>query len=124
MNYTLKESRLESAIRNYFDELFDVSQIHWTHPYDYDEQTGEEGEDINRIEFYKGDYSEEDICFRWVACEYFLPDTPAKDICPEVVVEYNYSTILDGMFKELWHEPFRRWFIENFNLNVKTVATW
>jgi hypothetical protein len=28
---------------------------------------------------------------------------------------------LDGFFNDLWHEPFKKWIMENFDLPVKTV---
>jgi hypothetical protein len=56
MRYVITESRIEEAITDYLDELFDIENLNWTHPYDYDDETGEEGEDENRVEFYIGDY--------------------------------------------------------------------
>jgi hypothetical protein len=65
MKYIITESKFEKTIMNYFDELFDIENLNWTHPYDIlDDETGEEGEDENRIEFYIGDYNEDDTgCF-------------------------------------------------------------
>lgn len=115
---------MEESIYNYIDKMFDVDNINWSYPYEYDDETGEEGEDDNRIEFYVGDYEDEDVCFRWTNCEYFNKDSPAQDICPELAVESPYSGILDGYFGDLWHLPFMKWFTEKFDLPVKTVATW
>ena len=124
MKYVLKESQFQNAIFKYLDDLFPIEEINWTNPWEEDPDTGEEGEDPNRIEFYKGDFGDEDTCFRWSACEYFNPDSPAQDICPEVVVESPYDVQLNNYFGDLWHEPFKQWFKKNFNLSVKTIATW
>ena len=82
MKYVITESKLEETIMNYFDELFDIQDLHWTHPYEYDDESGEEGDDENRIEFYKGDYSDMDTCFRYYKCGYFNPGSPSQEICP------------------------------------------
>lgn len=63
MKYIITESKLEETITNYFYELFPVDNIHSTNPYEYDE-TGEEGHDETRVEFYIGDYGDEETCFR------------------------------------------------------------
>lgn len=120
MKYLITESKLEETIMNYFDELFDIQDLNWTHPYEYDDELGEEGDDENRIEFYKGDYSD-DTCFRYYKCGYFNPGSPAQEICPEVSVEHPYSATLTGYFGDMWQEPFKKWIKINFDLPVKTV---
>ena len=98
MKYVITESRLEETITNYFDEIFDVDNIHYTVPYEYNDDTGEEGDDDTRMEFYIGDYENDDTCFRWYSCDYFTPDSYAKDICPTVSLEYKYENTLNGFF--------------------------
>ena len=123
MKYIITESKLEETIMNYFDELFDIHNIHWSHPYEYDDETGEEGDDKNRILFYsEGD--EDGERFRWYGCEYFSYGSPAKDICPTVSVEYPYVNSLNGYFGDMWQEPFKKWVKLHFDLPVKTVEWW
>lgn len=124
MKYVITESRLNTAIYNYFDTLFDVANINWSYPYEYDDETGEESEDTNRIEFYKGDFSDEDVVFRWTDCDYFREGSHARSICPTVNVEYAYEKVLNGYFSNFWQEPFKEWFKNNFELPIKTVETW
>jgi len=50
-----------------------------------------------------------------------LFDVDKRDICPTVTVEYKYENILNGYFGDKWKEPFRKWFIRNFDEQVKTV---
>lgn len=121
MKYLITESKLEETIMNYFDELFDIQELNWTHPYEYDDEAGEEGDDENRIEFYKGDYSDMDTCFRYYKCGYFNANSPSQEICPEVSVEHPYSSTLTGYFGNMWQEPFKKWIKINFDLPVKTV---
>ena len=119
--YGINESKLDEFITNYLYELFDVDNIHYTVPYEYDDETGEEGDDDTRMEFYIGDYENDDTCFRWYDCEYFNSNSYAKDICPTVTVEYKYENILNGYFEDKWREPFRKWFIYVFDIPVKTI---
>lgn len=121
MKYVITESKLEETITNYLYELFDVNDINSTNPLEYDDDTEEEWEDENRIEFYIGDYGDEDTCFRWYDCNYFDEGSYARTICPTVSLEYEYENVLNGYFGDMWKEPFRKWFIENFELPVKTV---
>jgi len=121
MKYIITESRLETIITKFLDLLFNVDNIHYTVPYEYDDKTGEEGDDMTRMEFYIGDYENDETCFRWYDCEYFNQDSPARDICPTVTLEYKYENILNHYFGDTWKEPFKKWFIHNFGNPVKTV---
>ena len=122
MKYVITESRLEETIMNYLDEIFDIENLNWTHPYDYDDETEEEGEDENRIEFYIGDYEGDgEGCFRWYACDYFNEGSPAQDICPTISIESEYTTALNGYFGDKWQEPFKKWIDFHFDIPVKTV---
>ena len=125
MKYIISESRLQDAIYEYIDSMFDFSNINWTHPYDVDYETGEEGENPNLIEFYNGAYSDEDILFRYYECDYYNEDSYARTICPTVTLEYPYEQRLNSVFgNKLWNEPFKKWFENNFDLKVKTVEVW
>jgi len=120
MKYIITESKLDKTITNYLDGLFD--DINWTHPYDYDLDTGEEWDDINRVVFYIGDYEgEDDGCFYWYACDWFEPNSPASEKCPMVNIEPEYENQLNGYFGDRWHEPFKRWFTDNFGLPIETI---
>ena len=122
MKFIITESRLEENILYYINEIFDVNDIHSTNPLEWDEETGEEWEDENRVVFYIGDYEGEDEgCFYWYDCKYFIRDSPASKKCPLVSVEIEYKKQLDGYFGDMWHEPFKNWFMKNFDLPVKTV---
>jgi len=121
MKYVITESKLESAIITYLDEIFDVNDINWTYRYDYDDD-GFENEDENQIVFYVGDYNgEDDGCFMWYGCEYFDKGSKAKELCPIVQLEHPYDIKLNGYFDDKWHQPFKKWFTDNFKLPVKTI---
>jgi len=121
MRYIITESRIEEAVTDYLDELFDIENLNWTHPYYYHDETGEEGEYEDRIEFYIGDYSDLDTCFKWYDCDYFIEGSYGRKICPMVSIEPEYIRVLNGYFGNLWHEPFKRWFSLHFDLPVKAI---
>lgn len=125
MKYLISESRFEEFMFDYFDDLFQPEDINWMHPWGYNEhgeEDDEEGEDENRIQFYIGDYEEgENDCFKWYSCNYFRPGSPAQDICPTVAIDSPFDRRLNGYFGNTWQEPFKKWFIMNFDLPVKTV---
>jgi hypothetical protein len=123
MKYIITESRLEEYILHYINQLFDVNDINWTNPIEDDDETGEEWDDDNRVVFYVGDYEGEDGgCFYWYACDYFNPNNLYSKKCPMVTIELEYKKQLDGYFGDLWHEPFKKWFKEHFELPVKTIG--
>jgi hypothetical protein len=125
MKYIITESKLEQTIMNYFDEIFDVENIKYINPLEDDYETGEEWEDENRLEFYLGDYYDDDnSCFKWYDCGYFNDDSSAQNICPTVSVESPYVNSLNGYFGDMWQEPFKKWIKVNFDLPVKTIEWW
>lgn len=127
MKYIITESRLNDAIYDYINELFDVERISWSHPFDYFDNTDTEGEDPTRIEFFFGqqydEYSDNSL-FRYHSCEYFSEEGFAKNLCPILVIEGPYDEQLNKQFGKLWEEPFKKWFQEKFKLPVKTIQYW
>jgi hypothetical protein len=122
MKYIITESKLEETIINYLDELFDIQNLHHVSSYEYDNETGEEWEDDNRIVFYVGDYEgDDDGCFYWYSCDYFGPNSPVSEKCPIVGIEPKYENQLDGYFGNVWQEPFKKWVDLQFGLPVKTI---
>ncbi len=121
MKYIITESRLDQIVTEYLNELFPLDDVHYTNPNEYDDETGEDYDDDTRVEFYLGDYEDENTIFKWYDCEYFYPNSDAQTICPTVVVEHPYDDTLLAYFSDKWEEPFKKWFTENFNLPVKTV---
>jgi hypothetical protein len=122
MKYIIAESRLENIVIEYLNGMFDVSNVNYTNPIEYNHDTREEYEDETRVEFYLGDYEDgETTIFKWYDCGYFNPGSSAQDICPTVVIEHPYDDRLIAYFGDKWEEPFKKWFTENFDLPVKTV---
>lgn len=123
MKYTITESKLNQAITEYINQHFDVSDIHWTNPEVYDDNTGDTYDDHNIIEFYIGDYQGADEgCFTWYGCDYFDPNEHMAQKCPFLEIDSKHSYTLSGFFGDIWKEPFKKWFTEQFNLPVHTVS--
>lgn len=123
MKYVITESRLEESIIQYFNELFPIDDINYSHPWDYNSETEEEGDDENRIEFFLGDYEggDNDI-FRWYGCNYF--DEGVEVECPIVQLEYEYYYKLTSYFGDKWIGPFKTWFKQNIPfVEIKSVNT-
>lgn len=123
MKYIITESRLESTIVEYLNKVFPLDNVFSTSPTEYDYETGENYDDDTRVEFYLGDYENEDTVFRWYACEYFYENSDPRERCPIVTIEHPYDNNLDGFFGNKWEEPFKKWFTKNFDLPVKTVES-
>ena len=124
----LTESRRDRVMTEYFNELFDVSEMNWSHPVEYYENgegnyEGEEYVDTTRTKFYIGSEFDDDIIFYYYEDNYFSPESSMQDKSPLIVVEDEYKIKLDGYFGEKWHEPFKKWFKENFGLEIKTIDT-
>jgi hypothetical protein len=126
MKYTITEGRLNNAIIEYLNELYNVADINWVNPYQYDDDTGEEWEDNNIIDFYKGDYDgpyDSDFCFRWIGPEYYSKEGPIAlyKMSPILEVHENEGNTLNSYFGDKWRELFKKWFKENFELPIKTI---
>lgn len=120
MKYLLAESRIEVFIINYLYDMFDVNNMTWEHPIFYDDETGEEFEDNTTINFYsRGNYHFKH--FVWFNCEFFASNNP--DVCPAVRINSQYEDKLNGYFNDLWKEPFKKWFKDNFDLTVNVVIS-
>ena len=124
MKYIITESSLDKVIKKYLNDMFDSEDLNYVSPYDFDDETGEEGEDENHIIFYIGDYDEDNSAFEWYDCEYFYEDSPQRQnqTCPVVIVKHPYDDDLSDTFGEdSWQEAFKQWMMEKYDLPVTTV---
>jgi len=122
MKYVISESKLEQVIIEYISGLFPIDEINYTNPDVYDDEYEEVYEDENMVQFYLGNYDDgENNTFLWLGPEYFDKNSSARDRSPVVVVDHPYDDQLISYFNDQWEEPFKKWFMKNFNLPVKTV---
>jgi hypothetical protein len=107
--------------------MFPEDEVNYVAPYEYDDETGEEGEDECRMLFYLGDYEGDDEgIFRWYDECYWNTDTWQGEVqanrSPIVDIDEPYNTRLYGMFGDLFKEPFKIWFEERYGIKVKSVT--
>jgi len=114
MKYIITESKLEKAATDYINELFPIDNLHLKYIMDND------GE-IEAIKVYLGNTDDDSMCFRWYSAEYFVRGTSHREKSPMVAFDDKYLFSLNGYFGDAWHEPFKRWFTEYFNLPLKTI---
>ena len=103
------------------------NDIHYTYGYDDD------GNEVDyAIEFYVGDYDDDDTIFRWYSEDYWdieddthnLNSQKKKDESPILDVYDNNELIIgliDTFGSDLWKEPLIKWFEEKFDLPIKTL---
>jgi hypothetical protein len=117
----ITESRRDKVMTEYFNELFNVDEMNWSHPVEFEDF--DEYLDQSRTKFYNGYESDDDIVFYYYDETYFTPSSGMQDKSPLIVVEDEYKRSLDGYFGDSWHEPFKKWFKEKFGLEIKTIDT-
>jgi len=126
MKYLITESKLNSAIYEYIDELF-----HNGYNIRMEEAEDEDGDPIE----YAYDFIQENggfgFLFTWTGKEYYEKEGRENvtsfgkrwiDYAP--VVEISEDEIIDqlkGMFGDMWVPIFKKWFTDTFSLPVKTV---
>jgi len=128
MKYLITESKLNSAIYEYIDQLFHEGKKiemvkHTRHGNDTDEDVEVEVEGAYDF-FHKG---EPDL-FIWTGKEYY--DRPYnsslfdkwRELAPIVeIVAYEKVDVLNNMFGDLWRPIFIKWFEDLFSLSIKTL---
>jgi hypothetical protein len=125
MRIIITESKINTIISKYIDKMF--NDINYSYGYDDD------GNEVDyAIEFYVGDYDDDDTIFRWYSEDYWdieddthnLNSQKKKDESPILDVYDNNELIIgliDTFGSDLWKEPLIKWFEEKFDLSVKTL---
>jgi len=127
MKIIITEDRVYDLILKYINSMFDVDNIHWIYGSD------DWGNDVDyAISFYKGNFSDDENLFRWYGKDYFYSEemqNQNKEMIDEWVekspmLEFDNDgkkEQLDNLFGDRWHQPFKDWFQDNFDLPVKTI---
>lgn len=123
MKYILKESRLHNAMIKFFQKEINLDEIQSHHPIEENPDNGEEYEDTTKTIYYIGDFWEDDgELFRYYECEYFYENaSEMRKKCPILVLDDRILNTFNGMFDDLWVEPFRQWINNELDLNVKSI---
>ena len=116
MKYIITESKLNQTVKNYLNNTLDVENINWTH-------LSEDGVEQDAIEFYLGDYMDDETLFRLYGEDYWTVDSDfRKSLSPMLYIEdQGLSNTLEMYFNDKWKEGFKEWFVETFKLPVNTV---
>jgi len=117
---SINESRLENIITDYFDTIFNLAEINWTHPLVMNDDD-EEYEDTFRTLFYYGSEFDDDVVFRYYDKGYFREGSRGDMESPILFIEGSPGTTFNSYFGDKWHEPFKKWFKEYFGLDIKTI---
>lgn len=131
MKFIIKESKLDKFVIDFLNNTIDLNELNYFHPYDtYEDDNGDyvEGENPNVIDFYYGDYNEDDIIFRWYDKGYWtgqnvMGDRRRNESPILTFMDDAIPNNLNGMFGDNgeWHEGFKKWFRKNFNHDIKTI---
>jgi len=126
MKYLITESKLNSAIYEYIDQLFHegkkIEMVKHTRP---DDDTFEDVEVEGAYDFF---HKGKDDLFIWTGKEYY--DRPYnsslfdkwRELAPIVeIVAYEKVDVLNNMFGDLWRPIFIKWFEDLFSLSIKTL---
>jgi hypothetical protein len=111
MKYSITESKLESTIYAYINDLFE--DLHFTA---YEDDDGNEMD--SALNFYFGDYGDDERAFYWYDADYFDNDC---EWCPIAEFSSDLENKLNSLFDDKWHTPFKKWIQKKYNLKVKTI---
>jgi hypothetical protein len=131
MKFIIKESKLNKFVIDFLNNIIDLNELNYFHPYDtYEDDNGDyvKGKNPNVIDFYYGDYNEDDVIFRLYDKGYWtgqsiMGDKRRNESPILTFMNDNIPDNLNGMFGDNgeWHEGFKEWFRTNFNHNIKTI---
>jgi hypothetical protein len=126
MKIIITESKLYQAVIDYLNETYDVDNINWTYA------TDDWGNEIDGVLFYLGNFGDDENLFRWYDKGYWEVDELdyknneglKKLIGQSPILSFDDTdtfNTLNGYFGDKWHQPFKDWFLDNFNLPIKTI---
>ena len=126
MKYIIKESKLNSAIYEYIDNLF-----HNGYEIKMEVAEDEDGDPIEYAYDFVQDNGSYGFLFTWTGKEYYETEGRENvtsfgkkwiDYAPVIeIAEDEIINQLKGMFGEMWVPIFKQWFTDTFSLPVKTV---
>jgi hypothetical protein len=127
MKFIISEDKIYDLIMKHINSMFDIHNIHWING------TDDYGNDVDyAISFYLGDYDDNENLFRWYGEDYFYSEemqNHSKEMIDEwaeksPMLEFDNNgkkEQLDNFFGDRWHQPFKDWFLKNFDLPIKTI---
>ena len=131
MEYKIEENRINKLVFDFLEDYFKSDEILHLHPYDlYRDEWGDEveGENPNAIEYYIGDYHEENSLFRLYLRDYWTGTNATADKRRSqspllTILDEKLENSLNGMFQDIsvWEEGFKVWFNHKFDLKINII---
>jgi len=127
MKIKIPEDKIYNLIMKHINSMFDVKNINWA------VGTDDWGNEVDYAKsFYLGDFDDNDNLFRWYGDDYWYSEEMShhnKKMIDEWIekspmLEFDNNgkkEQLDNLFGNKWHQPFKDWFLKNFNLPIKTI---
>ena len=136
MKIIITESKLNQAVIDYLNEIYDTNNIGWTYGMD------DWGNEVDyAMEFYGDDYDGGDnTLFRWYSEDYWNSEEAEtissgwgdeddnntikeKQLKSPLLVfeDDDVKTTLNGYFGDKWKRPFIDWFWDKFHVHIRTV---
>jgi len=127
MRVIISESKLDAIILKYINNEFPVNRINYTEGFDEDGVP-----DDTTYVFYMGDDIDNDV-FRWYDKGYWkgwdegglyddtLVNYRIKQSPLLVFRDENFYDNMTAMFGEKWKPVFKKWFTDNFGLEINTI---
>lgn len=127
MKFIISEDKIYDLVMKHLNGMFDVENIHWTYG------TDDEGDEVDYAAvFYEGDFGDNEDLFRWYGEDYWYREdivfykkdliNKLKEESPTLEFENTEKKeLLDNIFGDRWHQPFKDWFIKNFEFPIKTI---
>jgi len=133
MNIKINQEKLEkinNIIYRLIDSYIDLNDVNMTNPYVVNWDTDEEYDDPYMEFYYLGDWlgeDDSDIIFTYFHPEYYDSDSPSeiqhRNTAP--ILEVNDEMLfnmLDPFGYKLYSPVLSKWFMNKFNLPVKSVT--
>jgi len=120
MKYIISENKLYQYIYKYIDDYYEYEDIH-SNPFHDDD-----GNPLDiAIEYYIGNYSDDNTIFRLYRKEYWTPSEYNQfkiDNSPILMIEdEKFSSYLNSLFNKRWIPVFKDWFMDKFGEHIKTI---
>lgn len=127
MKIIISEDKIYDLVMKHINSMFDVDNINWTYG------TDDYGDEVDYAAlFYLGDFGDDENLFRWYGEDYFYSEDMQnhnKEMIDEWIekspmLEFDNNgkkEQLDNLFGDKWHQPFKDWFQQNFDLPIKTI---
>ena len=128
MKYIISENRIEELIIKYLDTMYPEITAEFGEELVFDSESGIRREEnechitflMNKI----GDYESSEVFDYFNIC-WFEGDSDHRYLLNQapllIVRDKKGSSILNSYFGDVWKESIKKWFVQKFGLEVKTV---